>query len=216
MRHAALWALEDLEAPKDSKLCQWVDASTIFLNKDGYFSFKMIDERSLRVHTLKASLFMLNLFSSPRLKASEEEQQRLHHARRKLLVSVLAHAWLWGRLKVLDNNGKPVAFENRRVLAPEKILEFLSDTRVHTMGCRCENVRDFLKEVPPVPLREDTSKWNMMGIIACLKWDKSHNLHAPGPWCSCRLEQETPSPPPYLEQETLSPPPYHEVYLTKN
>jgi hypothetical protein len=200
VRHAAL---EGLEALEDSKLRQWVDTSTIFLNKDGSFSLKVIDEGSFRARMLKASLFMVNIFSSPRLKASEE-QQRLHRARRRLLVSLLAHAWLWGRPKVLDNHGNPVAFEDRRVLAPEDILEFLSDTRVHTTPCRCENIRGFLEKVQDVSLFKDTSKWNMMGVIACLKWDKSHNLHAAGPWCSCRLEKE------------FYPPSYHEVYLTKN
>jgi hypothetical protein len=206
IRHEALEGLKTLE---DSKPRQWVDDSTIFLNKDGSFSLKMIDEGSFRVRTLKASLFMVNLFSSRKLKASEEEkeeEQRLHHARRRLLVSLLAHAWLWRRPEVLDNNGNLVAFEDREVLAPEKILEFLSDTRFHTTGCRCENIRDFLEKVQEVPLHKDTSKWNMMGAIACLKWDKSHSRYAEGPWCSCRLTKE----------RELFPPSYHEACLTKN
>jgi hypothetical protein len=206
IRQAAQDALEDLEAPEVSKLRQWVDTSTIFLNKDGSFALKMIDEGSFRVRTLKASLFMVNLFSSLSLKASEEEEQRLHHARRRVLVSLLAHAWLWGRPNVLDNHGNPVAFKRRRVLAPKDILEFLSDTRVHTADCRCKNVRAFLETVQGVSLHEDTSKWNMMGVVACLRWDKLHNLYAEGPWCSCRLQKELHSPPPS----------YHEVCLSKN
>jgi hypothetical protein len=208
MVRAALWALEDLEAPEDSKLRQWIDASTIFLNEDGYFSLEMIDKRSFRGRALeasqKASLFLVNFFSSPKPKASEEEEQRLHHARRRLLISLLAHAWLWGRPKVLDNNGNPVAFGKRRVLAPKDILKFLSDTRTHTTNCRCENVRDFVEKLQDVSLHEDTSKWNMMGVIACLRWDKSHDLYEEGPWCSCRFEKES------------FPPSYHEVCLTKN
>jgi hypothetical protein len=208
IRHAALRVLKDLGALEDSKLPQWVDASTIFLNKDGSFSPEMIDKRSFRGRALevsqKASLFMVNLFSSQRFKASEEEEQRLHHARRRLLVSLLAHAWLWERPNVLDNHGNPVAFKDRRVLAPEDILKFLSNTRVHTARCGCKDVGDFLKKVRDVSLREDTSKWNMMGVVACLRWDKSHNVYAEGPWCSCRFEKE-----PF-------PPSYHEVCLTKN
>jgi hypothetical protein len=210
IRQAAQDALEDLEAPEDSKLRQWVDTSTIFLNKDGSFSPEMIDKRSFRGRALevsqKASLFMVNLFSSQRFKASEEEEQRLHHARRRVLVSLLAHAWLWGRPNVLDNHGNPVAFKDRRVLAPEDILKFLSNTRVHTARCGCENVQDFLEKLQDVSLHEDTSKWNMMGVIACLRWDKSHDLYEDGPWCSCRLKKELFPPPPS----------YHEVCLTKN
>jgi hypothetical protein len=208
IRHAALRVLKDLEALEDSKLPQWVDASTIFLNKDGSFSPEMIDKRSFRGRALeasqKASLFMVNLFSSQRFKASEEEEQRLHHARRRLLVSLLAHAWFWERRKVLDKDGNPVAFKNRKVLAPKDILQFLSDTRVHTSRCRCENVRDFLEKLQEVSLYKDTFKLNMMGVIACLRWDKAHNLSVEGPWCSCRLEKES------------FPPSYHEVCLTKN
>jgi hypothetical protein len=156
IRHAALRVLKDLEALEDSKLPQWVDASTIFLNKDGSFSPEMIDKRSFRGRALeasqKASLFMVNLFSSQRFKASEEEEQRLHHARRRLLVSLLAHAWLWERPNVLDNHGNPVAFKDRRVLAPEDILKFLSNTRVHTARCGRKDVGDFLKKVSPTKL----------------------------------------------------------------
>jgi hypothetical protein len=115
---------------------------------------------------------MVNLFYSPTLNA-KEEQQRLRYARRRLLISLLEHAWLWRRHKVLDNQGKPVAFEDSRVLAPEDIFEFLKDNQVHTRRCRCEKARDFVEKVEEVSLLEDTSKWNAMGVTACLWWDMS-------------------------------------------
>jgi hypothetical protein len=188
MRDAVIRELESLE---NLKPVPWLVASTVFLNKDGSFSLKVIDERSLKIGMQKVSSFMVNLFYSPSRKVPEE-QQRLHYARRRLLISLLAHAWLWRRHKVLDNQGNPVAFEDRRVLAPEDILNFLKDTQVHTGRCRCENVIGFLEKVQEVPLLEDTSKWNVMGVTACLWWDKSHDLRKhdvhKGPWCSCRLE----------------------------
>jgi hypothetical protein len=189
MRDAITRALESLE---NLKPVPWLVASTIFLDKDGSFSLEETDERSLKMGVHKVASFMVNLFYSPRLKVPEE-QQRLHYARRRLLISLLAHAWLWRRHKVLDNQGNPVAFEDRRVLAPEDILKFLKDTQVHTRRCRCEKVIDFLEKVQELPLLEDTSKWNAMGVTACLWWDRSHDLRKhdvhKGPWCSCRLEK---------------------------
>ncbi|KAI3573909.1 hypothetical protein IWW34DRAFT_793848 [Fusarium oxysporum f. sp. albedinis] len=223
IRTAALEELQSLEALRPH---QWVDASTIFLNKDGSFSVKLINEKSSRVYMLKASLFMVDLFCSPRLKVTKEQQrpfavetedwkrvhaqrnsgqQRLHHARRRLLVSLLAHAWLWGRPKVLDNQGNMVAFEERRVLSPTEILRFLQKIQVQKRYCTYKEVRDFLEKVQEVSLYEDTSKWNIAGVIACVWWDKSHNRDG-GPWCSCRLEKEL--PPPYQE---VCPPESHKL-----
>jgi hypothetical protein len=146
---------------------------------------------------------MANLVCSPGDKVSPEEQ-RLHLGRRQLVVSLLAYAWLWGRPKVLDNRGNPVAFEKRRVLAPQAILDFLDKVRAGKASCTDEEIRNFLLKVPEVHLHEDTSKWNVTGLIACLRWDKSHDLHDGGPWCSCRLERD------------LFPPPYGEVFPTKS
>jgi hypothetical protein len=190
IRDSALKKLNALEISQ-----QWVDDSTIFLNEDGSFSHKVIKEGSFKVHTQKVSLFMANLFS---LSKTSKEEQRLYNARRRLLVSLLAHAWLWGRPRVLDNRGNPVAFEERRVLAPQDILDFLGKVRARKASCTYKEIHDFLVHMQEVALHEDTSKWNITGVIACLRWDKSHNLHNGGPWCSCRLEKKG-LPPPYHE-----------------
>jgi hypothetical protein len=192
-------ALKKLKALKDLKSSgQWVDDSTIFLNRDGSFSHRVIEERSFRVCTQKVSLFMARLISASGSEAATEEQ-RLRNARRRLLVSLLAHAWLWGRPKVLDNRGNPVAFEDRRVLAPQDILNFLDRVRAGTASFTHEEVCGFLvDDAQEVALHEDMSKWNLRGVIACLRWDKAHNLRDGGPWCSCRLERKG-LPPPYDE-----------------
>lgn len=105
---------------------------------------------------------------------------------------------------MFDNEGNPVAFGERRVLAPQYILDFLSSIRARKDRCIYERIRKFLEGLETVPLHEDTSKWNITGIIACLRWDRSHNLHNREPWCYCRLEKY------------LSPPPYHEICLTNS
>jgi hypothetical protein len=198
IRKAALIKLETLEALKLHR--QWIGDSILFLNKDGSFSHKVTEEASFKARTQKASFFIANLFSSPGYKTSPKEQ-RLYVAQRQLLVSLLAHAWLWGRPKVLDNEGNYVAFEERQVLAPQNILDFLG--RVQEGSCTYKETQKFLENAPAIFLHEDTSKWNIMGVIACLRWDKSHDLHDGGPWCSCRLERDR------------FPPPYHEVCLNK-
>ncbi|KAH7199065.1 uncharacterized protein B0J16DRAFT_360625 [Fusarium flagelliforme] len=198
------FALQWLDTLGNTELSRrWVDSSIIFLNKDGSFSLNVIEENSLKARTQKASLFMANLVCPPGCKALPEEQ-RLHLARCRLLVSLLAHAWLWGRPRVLDHKGSPVAYENRQVLSPQQILDFLGKFRASKASCTDKEIREFLVKVPQVSLHEDTSKWNTTGVIACLKWDRSHDLHNGGPWCSCRLEKYS-SPPPY------DPPPYDEA-----
>ncbi|EWG46568.1 hypothetical protein FVEG_15992 [Fusarium verticillioides 7600] len=193
IRDSALKWLKALQNIKSSQ--QWVDDSTIFLNEDGSFSHKVIKEGSFKVHAQKVSLFLTNLFSPS--KASKEEQ-RLQNARRRLLVSLLAHAWLWGRPRVLDDRGNPVAFKEREVLAPEDILDFLGKARARKASYTHKDIHDFLSHIKVVALHEDMSKWNITGVIACLRWDQSHNLHNGGPWCSCRLEKKG-RPPPYDE-----------------
>ncbi|KAH7201253.1 hypothetical protein DER44DRAFT_869787 [Fusarium oxysporum] len=191
-----------LNALENLKLSQeWVDNST-FLNEDGSFSHQVLNERSVQVYTQKASLLITTLFSSLGSKDSNEaprlQEQRLRSARRQLLVSILAHAWLWGRPKVLDNKGNLVPYEKRRVLAPQDILNFFIKVRAHEASYTYKETWEFLdKGIQEVALPEDTSKWNAIGVIACLRWDKSHNLHSGGPWCSCRLEKKL--PPPYQE-----------------
>lgn len=198
IRKAALAKLETLEALTLNE--QWIDNSILFLNKDGSFSHKVTEDAYFKVHIQKASFFIGNLFSSPGYKSSPKEQ-RLHLAQRQLLVSLLAHAWLWGRPKVLDNEGNLVAFEERQVLAPQSILNFLG--KAHKGSNSYKETQRFLENAPIIFLYEDTSRWNIMGVVACLRWDKSHDLHNGGPWCSCRLEKDR------------FPPPYHEVCLTK-
>jgi hypothetical protein len=194
-------ALKKLKAIENLKLTQqWINNS-IYLNEDGTFSHQVLEERSVQVYTQKASLRIATLFSLLGSKDSKEAprlQQRLHSARRQLLVSLLAHAWLWGRPKVLDNKGNLVPFEKRRVLAPQDILNFFMKVRSHEASYTYKEVWEFLdKGIQEVALYKDTSKWNATGVIACLRWDKSHNLHNGGPWCSCRLERKL--PPPYQE-----------------
>ncbi|KAH7200909.1 hypothetical protein QL093DRAFT_2087958 [Fusarium oxysporum] len=172
----------------------WISPSTIFLKRDGLFLLKANNEGSLKVRIQKKLISMVNFFHSS-IDASER-QQRLHYARRRLLISVLAHAWLWGRPNVLDSQGNPIAFQDRMVLAPEDILRFLRDTRSHREGCPCEDLQGFLKTVREVPLPEDTSKWCAMGVTACLWWDKLHDS-VEDIWCSCRATGG--SLPPYQE-----------------
>ncbi|KAI3561733.1 hypothetical protein IWW34DRAFT_825353 [Fusarium oxysporum f. sp. albedinis] len=201
IKDSALKKLDALQSLERSQ--EWVDDSTIFLNEDGSFSHEVIEEGSFNARTQKVSLFMAKLFSSPRSEDSKEEL-RLRRARRRLLVSLLAHAWLWGRPRVLDNSGNPVPFDGRTVLDPQAILNFLAAVRARKASCTYEEIRKFLEvDVQEVALREDTSKWNITGVIACLRWDKSHNLRDGGPWCSCRLEKKD------------LPPPYHEACRTK-
>lgn len=187
MKNAAFEALKAL------RLCrQWVDNSTLLLNKDGSFSHKAIKEGSFKVRIQKASFSLGILLSSSRYKTLPEER-RLHIGGRQLLISLLAHAWLWGRPKVLDKEGNLVAFEKRQVLAPQAILDFLSKA-TYTY----QEIWKFLAEIKTVPLHKDTSKWNLIGVIACLRWDRSHNQPHGGPWCCCRLEKYS-FPPPYYE-----------------
>ncbi|KAH7207440.1 hypothetical protein DER44DRAFT_663384 [Fusarium oxysporum] len=199
MRDSALKKLDALENLKLSQ--QWVDNS-IYLNEDGTFSHQVLEERSVQVYTQKASLLIAKLFSSLGSKDLKEaprlQEQRLRNARRQLLVSLLAHAWLWGRPKVLDNKGNSVAYKERRVLAPQDILNFFAEVRAHKASYTYKEIQHFLdKRIQEVALHKDTSKWNVTGVVACLRWDKSHNLHNGGPWCSCRLEKKP--PPPYQE-----------------
>jgi hypothetical protein len=200
IRDEALLKLMELDALERSG--QWVDDASLFLKKGGSFSHRELEEGSFKVCTQKASCFMANLVSPSRQKASPEE--RLLMSGRGLLLSLLAHAWLWTRPKVLDDKGDPVAFEERRVLAPQAILDFLGEVRAHKVSCTYKEIWKFLMTVQEIPLHEDTSKWNATGVIACLRWDRSHNERNGGPWCYCRLEKD------------LFPPPYHEVCATNS
>lgn len=184
-------ALEELNRLETLKHFQWVDASTIFLQKDGSFSLDVINKAPFRAHIKRASLFIINLFPSRRPKAPEEEeeeqqqQQRLH-ARRLLLVSLLGHAWLWERPRVLNSQGNVVDFKERRVLAPTEILKFLCKA-----DYTYQEVYNFLDKVQEVSLHQDSSRWNAKAVIACLRWDRMHDIYGEeGPWCSCRLEKE--------------------------
>jgi hypothetical protein len=209
MREAVL---QKLEALKNLQSVPWINPSTIFLNREGLFLLKATDEGSLKFRVQKKFLSMVNLFHSSGFDTSER-QQRLHYARRKLLISLVAHAWLWGRPEVWDSQGNPVASQNRGVLAPEDILRFLRDIRVHREACPCEDIRGFLETVREVPLLEDTSKWNVMGITACLWWDKLHDSEE-GTWCSCCIGPGLKSEMTGaidLARESL--PPYHEACL---
>ncbi|EWZ78177.1 hypothetical protein FOXG_20916 [Fusarium oxysporum f. sp. lycopersici 4287] len=196
IKDSALTKLDALENNQSS--LQWVDGSAIFLKEDGSFSDLLIEEGSLRVRTQQAFLSMARLFSS-----RGKEEQTLHHARRRLLVSLLAHSWLWGRPKVLDTEGNPVAFKERRVLDPQNILNFLAQVRARKESCTYDKVKDLLLQAEDIALHKDMSKWNITGVIACLRWDKSHDIPGEGPWCSCRLKKKGP------------PPPYHEALQTK-
>ncbi|KAH7201151.1 hypothetical protein DER44DRAFT_812042 [Fusarium oxysporum] len=206
-------AITKLDALENLKLSQeWVNNS-IFLNEDGSFSHQVLNKRSFQVYTQKASLLITTLFSSVGSKDSKEaprlHEESLRSARRQLLVSLLAHAWLWGRPKVLDNNGDLVPYEKRRVLAPQDILNFFMKVRTHKASFTYKEVREFLdKGIQKVTLYEDTSKWNATGVIACLRWDQSHNLHNGGPWCSFTLNNGLAWP-----VDKKLPPPYQEVSL---
>lgn len=91
VKEEAFIKLAELEALELSG--RWVDDSTFFLNENGSFSHKVIEEGSLKARTQKASFLMANLVSSPERKASSEIQ-KLHIVGRGLLVALLAHAWL--------------------------------------------------------------------------------------------------------------------------
>ncbi|KAI8398623.1 hypothetical protein FOFC_19838 [Fusarium oxysporum] len=192
--------LNQIELLKKSQSVPWISPSTIFLDRDGNFSLKVTDEGSLKIRIQKKLLSVVHLFHSSNL--TSEREQRLHYAQRRLFISIVAHIWLWERPGVLNSQGNPVASHDMMVLAPEDILQFLRDTRVHRDGCPCGDLRGFLKTVREVPLVEETSKWNAMGVTACLWWDKLHDSEE-GICCSCRMTD--------LAPETL--PPYHETYL---
>jgi hypothetical protein len=205
-------AIKKLEFLKNLPSVPWINPSTIFLDEEGLFCLKATNKGFLKVHIQQKLLSIVNIFHSPE-SITSERQQRLHYARRRLMISLIAHAWLWGRPKVLDSQGNPVAFQDIRVLAPEDILRFLRDTRVHKEGCLCEDIQGFLKTVQEVSLPEDTSKWNMMGFTACLWWDNLHDLEE-DIWCSCRMGpglQSKTTDAIDLARESL--PPYHEAYL---
>ena len=221
-------AIKTLDKIKDPEMGpKWVHDSNLYLTRNGFFSYGMTREGSVKVHTQKAILFLTNLVWSPRPEVPLEEQrlqQRLGRARRQLVVSLLAHAWLWGRPKVLDNQGNPKSFEERWVLSPQMILDFLDGVRTLKTTCTDEDVRQLIEGVPKIPLHKDRSKWSVTGLVACLRWDKCHDGHNGGPWCSCRLKKED-SPPPYndvfvsqgscrLKKED-SPPPYDNVFVTQ-
>jgi hypothetical protein len=70
-------------------------------------------------------------------------------------------------------------------------------------------MRGFLETVREVPLLDDTSKWNVMGVTACLWWDKLHDLKG-GIWCSCCIDPGLIGAID-LAREPL--PPYQEAYL---
>jgi hypothetical protein len=194
--------IKQLELLKNLQPVPWISPSTIFLNRDGNFSLKLIDERSLKARMQKKFLSIVNLFH---FLNTSERQQRLHYAQRRLLISLIAHIWLWERPGVLDSQGNPVASHDMRVLAPEDILKYLRDTRVHREGCPCGDLRGFLETVREVPLVEETSKWNAMGVSACLWWDQLHDSEE-GIWCSCRMRGVT-------DLALKNPPPYHEACL---
>lgn len=214
--------LQKLESLRNLQSVPRINPSTIFLDNEGLFLLKATDKGSLKFRMQKKVLSMVNLFHKSGLNTSEREQ-RLHHARRRLLISLVAHAWLWGRPQVWENQGNLVASQNRKVLAPEDILKFLRDIRVHREGCGCEDIRAFLETVREVPLLEDTSKWNIMGVTACLWWDKLHDSKG-GLWCSCcigpglkfgmtgAIDLARESLPPYQE---VFLPPYHQVCPVK-
>ncbi|WJG35856.1 uncharacterized protein FOBCDRAFT_242065 [Fusarium oxysporum Fo47] len=167
VKNSALDKLEALEALRLSR--QWVDNSAIYLQKDGSFSHEVAKRGGLQTHLQTAYLSVASFISPPGYQDSPEEE-RLRNARRHLLVSILAYAWLWRRPKVLDHQGNLVAFEQRQ---------------------------KFLFNAQEVPLHLDKSKWNITGFFACLRWDNLHNLRrVGGPWCSCRMEKDC-YPPPY-------------------
>ena len=208
MREAVL---EKLKSLKNLQSVPWINPSTIFLSKEGLFLLKATDEASLKFRVQEKFLSIVNLFHS-RGNISQRER-RLHYAQRRLLISLVAHAWLWGRPKIWDSQGSPVAPQNRTVLAPEDILRFLRDTRIHTEDCPCKDIQGFLETVREVPLLEDTSKWNIIGVTACLWWDRLHDSEE-GTWCSCCISPELRSGMTgaiNLPRESL--PPYQEVYL---
>ncbi|QKD50463.1 uncharacterized protein FOBCDRAFT_125967 [Fusarium oxysporum Fo47] len=204
-------AKKKLESLTNLSSVPWINPSTIFFNNEGLFSLKATNNSFLKVHVQQKLLSVVNLFHSPECTTSEREQ-RLHYARRRLLISIMAHAWLWGRPKVLDSQGNPVALQDIKVLAPERILAFLRDTRIHREGCPCEDIQGFLETVQEVPLPKDKSRWNMMAFTACLWWDNLHDLED-GMWCSCRIGPGRQSMTNAIDLARESLPPYHEAYL---
>jgi hypothetical protein len=191
-------------ALKALKHCgQWIDDSTLLLNEVGSFSHKAMEDDSFKVRTQKASFFLANLVSPPGYTVKPEEQ-RVYIGGRRLLISLVAHAWLWARPEVLDSKGNPVNVEKRRVLAPQEILDFLGSLRPCKDGCTYDKISSFVESLSVVSVHGDTSKWNLTGVIACLKWDKAHDLHNGGPWCSCRLRKKKNFPPSY-----------HDIYTTQ-
>jgi hypothetical protein len=201
MKDAVLMTLKAFESHNPVPL---IEASSIYLNQDGSFHFKETDKGSFRMHIEKASLFIANLFSSSESKVSEKHQ-RLHYARRKLLISILIHAWLWERHEVFDNQGNSIPYQYRKVLAPKDILNFLHTTRGHQEPCSCENIQGFLERVQEVTLFEDKSRWNITGVTGCLLWDKLHDIHK-GLWCSCCIGDMV-TLPLYSDDDR---PPYHQ------
>lgn len=200
---SALNKLEALEALSLNR--QWVDNSAIFLRKDGTFSHEVAKRGGLQTHIQTAYLSVASFISPPGYQDSPEEE-RLRNARRQLLVSILAHAWLWGRPKVLDNQGNLVAFEKRPVIAPQDILDFFDRVRAHEASYTYEEIQKFLFNAQEVPLHLDKSKWNITGFFACLRWDNLHNLRrVGGPWCSCRMEKDCYPPPYYNNSLTKGP-----------
>ncbi|KAJ0134782.1 Uncharacterized protein HZ326_22167 [Fusarium oxysporum f. sp. albedinis] len=189
---SALNKLEALEALSLNR--QWVDNSAIFLRKDGTFSHEVAKRGGLQ--TLIQTAYL----------SKKKDYEMLRNARRQLLVSILAHAWLWGRPKVLDNQGNLVAFEKRPVIAPQDILDFFDRVRAHEASYTYEEIQKFLFNAQEVPLHLDKSKWNITGFFACLRWDNLHNLRrVGGPWCSCRMEKDCYPPPYYNNSLTKGP-----------
>lgn len=186
VRRAALEALDTFES-LDPQL--WAKGDYMPLKRDGSFQYGVKDKRSFSVYYLRTAVAVCNVVNPPRLKMSSEEV-RVHLARRSVLIALLVHTLLWMRDGVTNDRGELVRAEDKMVLSPGCILDFIKAARETDGRYHLDKVRNLLEKQPVVAIPRDTSHWKVVDLPLSIQiWDMQHSIDG-DLWCSCNLRKK--------------------------
>lgn len=186
VRRSALEALDTFES-LDPQV--WAKGGFMPLKKNGSFHYEVRDKRSFGVCFIKTVFAVCNLVYPARLKMSSEVV-RVHFARRSVLIALLMHTLLWMRDGVINDLGERVKPEDKRVLSPDSILNFIKGAQNTDGRYHLEKVRDLLEKMPVIAIPRDTSHWTLVELPILVKvWDMEHFMGG-DLWCKCNLPIE--------------------------